>query len=87
MNVRETVIDWVILGLVLLPHRHMFLTRKTAGHGMRIGKVHRHALTFAFLLGLALLGVLSDQIGRLDHVGLHVGVTETPGGSAFLRGL
>ena len=68
----ETVIDWVILGLVLFLIAHTFLTRKTSRPPSWMGKLQQARPRFAFLLGLALLGVFPTDIASSITVGLHV---------------
>jgi hypothetical protein len=69
----ETVIDWVILGLVLFLIAHTFLTRKTSEPPSWMGKLQEARPKFAFTLGLALLGVFPTDIAGSITVGLHVG--------------
>lgn len=54
----ETVIDWIILGLVLFLIANTFLTRRTSRPPGCMGKLQQARPQFAFLLGLRLLGVL-----------------------------
>ena len=68
----ETVLDWVILGLVLFLVVHTFLTRKTSEPPAWMGKLQEARQRFAFLLGLALLGVFPTDIASSITVGLHV---------------
>lgn len=68
----ETVIDWVILGLLLFLIAHTFLTRKTSEPPSWMGKLQEARPKFAFLLGLALLGVFPTDIASSITVGLHV---------------
>jgi hypothetical protein len=69
----ETVIDWIILGLVLFLAARTFLTRKTSQPPSWMGRLQQSSFKFAFLLGLALLGVFPTDIGSSIVVGLHVG--------------
>ena len=69
----ETVIDWIILGLLVFLAAHTFLTRKTSRPPAWMGKLQQAHLKFAFLLGMALLGVFPTDIGGSIVVGLHVG--------------
>ena len=68
----ETVIDWVILGLVLFLIVHTFLTRKSSRPPSWMGKLQQARPKFAFLLGLALLGVFPTDIASSITAGLHV---------------
>lgn len=68
----ETVIDWIILALVLFLIAHTFLTRKTSQPPSWMGKLQEARPKFAFLLGLALLGVFPTDIASSIAVGLHV---------------
>ena len=68
----ETVIDWIILGLVLFLIAHTFLTRNTSGPPAWMGRLQQARPKFAFLLGLALLGVFPTDIASSITVGLHV---------------
>lgn len=68
----ETVIDWIILGLVLFLIAHTFLTRKTSKPPAWMGKLQEARPKFAFTLGLALLGVFPTDIASSVTVGLHV---------------
>lgn len=68
----ETVIDWIILGLVLFLIAHTFLTRKTSEPPSWMGKLQEARPKFAFTLGLALLGVFPTDIASSVTVGLHV---------------
>lgn len=67
-----TVIDWIILGLVLFLIAHTFLTRKTSEPPSWMGKLQEARPKFAFMLGLALLGVFPTDIASSVTVGLHV---------------
>jgi small neutral amino acid transporter SnatA (MarC family) len=67
-----TVIDWIILGLVLFLIAHTFLTRKTSRPPTWMGKLQEARPKFAFLLGLALLGVFPTDIASSVTAGLHV---------------
>lgn len=68
----ETVIDWIILALVLFLIAHTFLTRKTSQPPSWMGKLQEARPKFAFLLGLALLGVFPTDIASSIAAGLHV---------------
>lgn len=68
----ETVIDWIILALVLFLIAHTFLTRKTSQPPSWMGKLQEARPKFAFLLGLALLGVFPTDIASSIAVGLHI---------------
>ena len=68
----ERVIDWIVLGLVLFMIVHVFLTRKTSEPPSWMGKLQEAQPKFAFLLGLALLGVFPTDIVGSVTVGLHV---------------
>jgi Sap, sulfolipid-1-addressing protein len=68
----DIVIDWVILILVLFLIAHAFLTRKTSSPPSWMGKLQQARPRFAFLLGLALLGVFPTDIASSITVGLHV---------------
>ena len=68
----ETVLDWIILGLVLFLVVHTFLTRKTSEPPSWMGKLQEARPRFAFLLGVALLGVFPTDIASSITVGLHV---------------
>ena len=69
----ETVIDWVILGLVLFLVVHTFLTRNTSEPPAWMGRLQGAGPKLAFGLGLALLGVFPTDIAGSITVGLHVG--------------
>jgi threonine/homoserine/homoserine lactone efflux protein len=69
----ERVIDWIILGLVVFMAAHVFLTRKTSKPPAWMGRLQEARARFAFLLGLALLGVFPTDIMGSLTVGLHVG--------------
>jgi hypothetical protein len=68
----ETVIDWAILVLVLFLITHTFLTRHTSRPPSWMGKLQHASPRFAFLLGLALLGIFPTDIASSVTVGLHV---------------
>jgi hypothetical protein len=68
----ETVIDWIILALVLFLIAHTFLARKTSRPPSWMGKLQEARPKFAFLLGLALLGVFPTDIATSIAVGLHI---------------
>lgn len=69
----ETVIDWIILGMVLFLIAHTFLTRKTSEPPSWMGKLQEARPKLALTLGLALLGVFPTDIAGSITVGLHVG--------------
>jgi hypothetical protein len=69
----DTVIDWVILGLVLFLIVHTFLTRRTSQPPSWMGRLQEASPKLAFMLGLALLGVFPTDIAGSITVGLHVG--------------
>ena len=68
----ETVIDWIILGLVLFLIARTFLTRRTSEPPSWMGRLQEARPRFAFTLGLALLGVFPTDIASSVTVGLHV---------------
>lgn len=67
-----TVIDWIVLGLVLLLIVRVYLTRNTSEPPKWMGKLQEARPRFAFLLGLALLGVFPTDILGSITAGLHV---------------
>jgi small neutral amino acid transporter SnatA (MarC family) len=69
----DTVIDWIILGLVLFLMAYRFLSRKTSHPPSWMAKLQQATPKFAFLLGAALLGVFPTDIASSIVVGLHVG--------------
>jgi hypothetical protein len=69
----DTVIDWIILGLVLFLMAYRFLSRKTSQPPSWMGKLEQASPKFAFRLGFVLLGVFPTDIASSIVVGLHVG--------------
>lgn len=69
----HTVIDWIILALVLFLMAYRFLGRKTSRPPSWMVKLQHATPKFAFLLGVALLGVFPTDIASSIVVGLHVG--------------
>ena len=68
----ETVIDWVVLGLLLFLVVHTFLTRRTSRPPSWMGRLQQANPKFAFALGLVLLGVFPTDLAGSVTVGLHV---------------
>lgn len=67
-----SVIDWSILGLVLFLIVRVYLTRNTSEPPKWMGRLQEARPRFAFLLGLALLGVFPTDILGSITAGLHV---------------
>lgn len=68
----ERVIDWIVLGLVLFLIARVYLTRNTSHPPKWMGRLQEAQPRFAFLLGLALLGVFPTDIVGSITAGLHV---------------
>jgi Sap-like sulfolipid-1-addressing protein len=66
------VIDWVVLALMLFLIVHVYLGRKTSQPPKWMSKLQTAQPKFAFLLGLALLGVFPTDIATSIAVGLHL---------------
>lgn len=66
------VLDGIVLGLVLFLIGHVYLTRNTSEPPRWMGKLQGARPKFAFLLGLALLGVFPTDILSSITAGLHV---------------
>jgi hypothetical protein len=67
-----SVIDWIILGLVLFLIVRVYLTRNTSEPPKWMGRLQEARPRFAFLLGMALLGVFPTDILGSITAGLHV---------------
>jgi Sap, sulfolipid-1-addressing protein len=68
----DRVIDWVVLALVLFMIGRVYLTRRTSEPPKWMSKLQTAKPKFAFLLGLALLGVFPTDIASATAAGLHV---------------
>jgi hypothetical protein len=68
----DTVLDSIILALMLFLIVHVFLTRHTSRPPKWMSKLQTATPRFAFLLGLALLGVFPTDIASSIAAGLHV---------------
>jgi hypothetical protein len=74
----DRVIDWIILALMVFLIVHVYLSRKTTKPPKWMAKLQEATPKFAFLLGLALLGVFPSDLVTSIAVGLHVGLREDP---------
>jgi hypothetical protein len=68
----DRIIDWVLLALMLFLIARVFLTRHTSQPPRWMSKLQTATPKFAFLLGLALLGVFPTDIAGSTAAGLHV---------------
>jgi hypothetical protein len=68
----DRVIEWVVLALVLFLIGRVYLTRHTSEPPKWMSKLQTATPKFAFLLGLALLGVFPTDIAGSTAAGLHV---------------
>ena len=66
------VIDWVILALLLVLVARVYLTRKTSHPPKWMSKLQAAEPKFAFILGVALLGVMPTDILTSVTAGLHL---------------
>jgi hypothetical protein len=66
------VIDWVILALMAVLSARVFVKRKTTQPPKWMARLQGATLTLAFLLGLALLGVMPKNVLTSVSAGLHV---------------
>jgi hypothetical protein len=67
-----TVLDWIVLALLLFLVIRVYLTRNTSEPPKWMGRLQEASPRFAFLLGLALLGVFPTDILGSITAGLHV---------------
>jgi threonine/homoserine/homoserine lactone efflux protein len=72
------VIDWVVLALLLFLIVRVYLTRHTSKPPKWMSKLQTATPEFAFLLGLALLGVFPTDIASATAAGLHVARHDDP---------
>jgi hypothetical protein len=68
----DRVIDWVVLALMLFLIARVYLTRHTSEPPKWMSKLQTATPKFAFLLGMALLGVFPTDIASATAAGLHV---------------
>jgi hypothetical protein len=68
----DRVIDLVILGLILFLIVHVYLTRQVSEPPKWMGRLQTATPGFAFVLGLALLGVFPTDIATSIAAGLRV---------------
>lgn len=68
----DRAIDWVVLALLLFLIVRVYLTRRTSKPPKWMGRLQAATPKFAFLLGLALLGIFPTDIATSTVVGLHV---------------
>jgi hypothetical protein len=68
----DRIIDWVILALILFLIVRVWLTRHTSKPPKWMAKLQTATPKFAFLLGMALLGVFPTDIASATAAGLHV---------------
>jgi hypothetical protein len=66
------VIDWIVLVLVLVLIVRVYLTRKTSEPPKWMARLQTATPRFAFVLGMALLGVFPTDILTSITAGLHV---------------
>ncbi|HSE71688.1 MAG TPA: GAP family protein [Nocardioidaceae bacterium] len=66
------VIDWIVLAIVLFLIARVYLTRNTSEPPKWMARLQEAHPRFAFLLGMALLGVFPTDILGSITVGLHV---------------
>jgi hypothetical protein len=69
----KLVLDWIVLALIVFLLIRVFLTRATSAPPKWMGRLQSAEPRFAFLLGLALLGVFPSDIVTSVSVGLRVG--------------
>jgi hypothetical protein len=74
----DRIIEWTILALMVFLIVHCYRTRKTSKPPKWMAKLQHATPTFAFLLGLVLLGVFPSDIVTSIAAGLHVGHREDP---------
>jgi hypothetical protein len=68
----DEIIDWIVLALILFMVVHVFLTRKTSHPPKWMQRLQTAQPGFAFLLGMALLGLFPTDIASSVAAGLHV---------------
>jgi hypothetical protein len=68
----DRIIDSVVLALILFLIVRVYLTRKTSAPPKWMSKLQTATPKFAFLLGLALLGVFPTDIASSIAAGFHV---------------
>lgn len=68
----DRVIDWVVLALMLFLIARVYLTRHTSEPPKWMSKLQTATPKFAFLLGMALLGVFPTDIASATAAGFHV---------------
>ena len=74
----NVILDSVVLALLVVLILRVFLTRKTSAPPKWMGRLQQASLGFAFLLGLALLGVFPTDILTSVAAGLHVARHDDP---------
>jgi cytochrome b561 len=74
----DRIIDWVILALILFLIVRVWLTRHTSKPPKWMSKLQTATPKFAFLLGMALLGVFPTDIASATAAGLHVARHDDP---------
>jgi hypothetical protein len=72
------VIDWTVLVLVLVLIVRVYLTRKTSEPPKWMARLQTATPRFAFVLGMALLGVFPTDILTSITAGLHVARHDDP---------